>query len=42
MGGVVVPFLTDLETFSVFLVAMPLLILAEAFVHWWTREGVWQ
>lgn len=42
LGGVSVPFLHDIETYARFLVAMPLLILAEPVVHSWTREVVWQ
>lgn len=42
LGGVSVPFLHDIETYVRFLVAMPLLILAEPVVHSWTREIVWQ
>lgn len=42
LGGVSVPFLHDIETYVRFLVAMPLLILAESVVHSWTREIVWQ
>ncbi|WP_368564681.1 hypothetical protein [Pseudoxanthomonas sp. UTMC 1351] len=42
LGGVSVPFLYDIETYARFLVAMPLLILAEPVVHSWTREVVWQ
>jgi hypothetical protein len=42
LGGVGVPFLHDIETYVRFLVAMPLLILAEPVVHSWTREIVWQ
>lgn len=42
LGGVSVPFLHDIETYARFLVAMPLLILAEPVVHSWTREIVWQ
>src|SRR5687768_3021387 len=42
LGGVRVPFLHDIETYARFLIAMPLLILAEPVVHSWTREIVWQ
>jgi hypothetical protein len=42
LAGVSVPFLHDIETYVRFLVAMPLLILAEPVVHSWTREVVWQ
>jgi hypothetical protein len=42
LGGVGMPFLLDIETYARFLVAMPLLILAEPVVHSWTREIVWQ
>jgi hypothetical protein len=42
LGGVSLPFLLDIETYARFLVAMPLLILAEPVVHSWTREIVWQ
>jgi hypothetical protein len=42
LGGVSMPFLYDIETYARFLVAMPLLILAEPVVHSWTREVVWQ
>lgn len=42
LSGVGVPFLLDVETYARFLVAMPLLIMAEPIVHSWTREIVWQ
>jgi hypothetical protein len=42
LGGVSLPFLLDIETYARFLVAMPLLIMAEPIVHSWTREIVWQ
>lgn len=42
VGGVRLPFLHDIETYARFLVAMPLLILAEPIVHTWTQESVWQ
>ena len=42
LGGVGLPFLRDIETYARFLVAMPLLILAEPVVHSWTRDIVLQ
>jgi hypothetical protein len=42
LAGVSLPFLHDIETYVRFLIAMPLLILAEPVVHSWTREIVWQ
>lgn len=42
LGGIGVPLLLDVETYARFLVAMPLLILAEPVVHSWTRDIVRQ
>lgn len=42
LGGTGVPLLLDVETYARFLVAMPLLILAEPVVHSWTRDIVRQ
>lgn len=42
VGGVGLPFLHDIETYARFLVALPLLILAEPVVDSWTREIVQQ
>lgn len=42
VGGVVVPFLQDVETYARFLVALPILLFAELTVHARVRETVWQ
>lgn len=42
LGGVKLPFLLDIETYARFLIAMPLLVLAEPVVHSWTRDIIWQ
>lgn len=42
LSGTELPFLHDIEAYARFLIAMPLLILAEPVVHSWTRETVQQ
>lgn len=42
LGGVGVPFLLDVETYARFLIAMPILLLAEVVVHSRVRDIVWQ
>jgi len=41
-GGVATPFLSDLATYARFLIAMPILILAEPFAHYRLRDVIHQ
>ena len=41
-GGVAIPFLFDISAYARFLVAMPILILAEPFVHYRLRDVIRQ